>query len=110
MHNLLADNFSGADAIAITAMEYGLVDTRFVSQFKAEEDSLRACCLQAARQVLNEYFEPRKTCSISSIDIDQLWFSMISDARRYLLDVDHDCSKFAPVIFDLMLQQIRRYP
>lgn len=189
MHNLLADNVPEADAIAMTAMEYGLVDHEFLSEFTSNvSESHLCCCLQAAQSVLKEYFNSNS----APVDFSQVWTTLVEEAKSYLasktpgtygsaeescqhmetcnahsnhnktdyvgsntsgsatdeengsgrtlnrrsercpkspstiesglelcnyfsgpcrgaIGINHDCAKFAPVLFDLMLQQIRRY-
>lgn len=126
MHNLLADNISGADAIALAAMDFGLVNTNFVSHFQTEQRSTTPCCCShAARSVLDEYFALRTASSNAPVDVNQVWVTLVGEATKYLrndstnpnngpnpspLGTEHDCTKLAPVMFDLMLQQIGQYP
>lgn len=125
MHNLLADgSLSGADAIALTACEFGLVDRPSVQSAKVAIKDRECACMEAARQVLMQYFENRPKSS--DVNAEQIWKSLEEEASKYQKRMEnntdlspkktccgagsHDCSKFAPALFDLLLQQIRRYP
>ena len=130
MHNLLADGqVSGSEAIALTACEFGLLDHSAVREVSVEASQQTNCpCMDTARQVLENYFcERAKQSSAPNIDASSVWSAVEADASNYELQTArkscrntcdecvepekarHDCSKFAPVLFDLLLQQIRRY-
>lgn len=122
MHNLLADrNVSGAQAIALSALEFGLLDEgSAMGLHKDIEPSPKCKCMDTARCVLQTYFDKRsRAASGSSVDTNEIWKAVEEDAKKYTgngskctvcEDCCHDCGKFAPALFDFLLQQIRRYP
>ncbi|MBX9568874.1 MAG: hypothetical protein K2X77_08260 [Candidatus Obscuribacterales bacterium] len=170
IHNLLRDeNVSGAEAIALIAIEYGLVDSDFVhriEEMKIKNTNDNCSCLQTAKKILDKYFEQRKAQFLADVNVSQVWSSLQMEIQAYLrsqhqssvagngngngkvtvadtnvhgnghgngnghsngllissemqksladesfnIEPGHDCTKFAPVVFDLLLQQIRRYP
>lgn len=147
IHNLLRnEKVSGAEAIALIAIEYGLVDTEFIHRIEDTQITNGNCsCLQSAKKILSNYFEQRKAESLADVNVSQVWSSFQGEIQAYLrsqqrssvpgngngngisslnsseaqtslsevstnIEVGHDCTKFAPAVFDLLLQQIRRYP
>lgn len=123
MHNLLANGeLSGAQAIALSACEFGLLDykevQKLITPFK--RPSTYCSCMETAKGVMVTYFKQRND-STSEIDTDNAWSALQTAAANYEMGSRthlgsdshsclHECSKFAPALFDLMLQQIRRYP
>jgi len=120
IYNLLADQeMTGAGAIACSAFEFGLIDELQLQRLKQSMDDASCHCMEATKGVVIEYFGARQ----SELDHDQVnhaWSVLESEVRKYdgtaneincgnAVIVRHDCTKFAPVLFDLMLQQLRRY-
>lgn len=122
MYNLIANgNISVAEAIALSAYEFGLLDEVSAQVLrKAMVPCSNCTCMDAARKVLQTYFDRRShAVSGSVVNTEEIWKGVESDAKRYASnesknqsadDCCHDCAKFAPALFDLLLQQIRRYP
>ena len=170
IHNLLTDeSVSGAEAIALIAIEYGLVASDFVhriGEMQNRNTNDNCSCLRTVKQILDNYFEQRKAQSLAAdVNVSQVWSSLQREIQAYLrsqqhtvtgngngngivkdhernghgnghsngnghsegslissevqnrladestyLELGHDCTKFAPAVFDLLLQQIRRYP
>lgn len=123
MHILLADrNVSGAQAIALSALEFGLLDEGSAMRLhKGLAPSQPQCkCVDTGRYVLQAYFDKRaREASGSAVDTDKIWTAVEEDAKKYTGNGSkqticdncrHDCGKFAPALFDFLLQQIRRYP
>lgn len=123
MHNLLANGeLSGAQAIALSACEFGLLEYKDVQELIApiKKASTHCSCMETAKGVLVTYFKERNK-NTSGTDTDNAWSALETAATRYELgsrmhvghashNCHHECSKFAPALFDLMLQQIHRYP
>lgn len=113
--NLLADEVSGAEAILLTAAEFGLVNRDWQSIAKEAHDD-GCLCLGAAKSVLQKYFDDRENSGQVAVDVAEVWKNLLADYLKYeeasgkKNGADADCCKTAPIIFDLMLQQIRRYP
>lgn len=119
MHNLLADGrVSGAEAIALSACEFGLLNQADADGVRSTTATTRCKCMEAGRKVLVKYFEQHAAASSSVAD--KVWSAIEEDARRYGCArgnsisstgdcYRHDCAKFAPALFDILLQQITRY-
>lgn len=124
IHNLLADeHLTGAEAIARGAREYGVLS-------KEDSDSpddadlkkaIESCdCCEAAHCVLRQYFKLKVEEAPDAID--GAWKSLITRLYKYRVKLAKEmiiepkdpncyntCAGLAPIIFDLMLQEVRRY-
>lgn len=123
IHNLLADeHLSGAEAIARVAIEYGVIPQYDADA--AENSELKKAigdcdCCETAHCVLRQYFKSRG--SRSEVYLESAWKSIIHSLERYrnsayksensetALSCKQACNNLAPVVFDLLLQEVRRY-
>lgn len=121
IHNLLAvEHLSGAEAIARGAREYGLTSC---DPSDAEDTDMKKAitdcdCCEAAHCVLRKYFRSKATDGQIT---EAAWKSMMRQLAKYRgshqqveakenePDCQGTCAKLAPVIFDLLLQEVRRY-
>ena len=124
IHQLVArDRISGAEALAKGAHEYGLIPFEAVGDVAQQAGSSACHCMAAAGKILSQHFEDKnKRLHVSPIDVAFVYAALEREARAYQESVDpsistcnrqgqaHECEKLAPAIFDLLLQQIRRYP
>lgn len=114
IHNLLADGrISGGQAIALSACEFGLLDSTDMHSLAQSHGSPSCDCKNAARSVLLSYFQ--ESSKAAAVCTDKIWSALENEARRYEQPSNtpvtcHDCNRFAPVLFDLMLQEIHRHP
>ncbi|MBX9952297.1 MAG: hypothetical protein K2Y39_24195 [Candidatus Obscuribacterales bacterium] len=120
IHNLLADeHLSGAEAIARVAVEYGVIPKYDAENSELKRAIVNCDCCEAAHCVLSQYF---KTHGAKSEDyLESAWKSIIHSLERYKncayksgnggteLSCQQACSNLAPVVFDLLLQEVRRY-
>jgi hypothetical protein len=121
IHDFLLSGLSGKEAIVRGACEYGLISPDFMTEEQVP-DSEPCQCLGAAKNVLCKYFESKKNSSdMPLVNIEAVLSAFESEALAYrktlslppvenceLGKLTHD-SRFAPAIFDIMLQQMRRY-
>jgi hypothetical protein len=121
IHNLLADErVSGAEAIARGAREFGVIDAN--SSDVDLERAINSCdCCMAAHCVLRQYFKS-KSGQDGADATESAWKTIVTRLSRYqavsqkreakkenVPDCAQLCSNLAPVIFDLLLQEVRRY-
>jgi hypothetical protein len=121
IHNLLAfDHVTGAEAIARGAREFGVISEEFLSNPELISAVNDCDCCAAAHCVLRDHF---KTLG-DSTDVqvaENSWNTVLKRLGKYRVSaspselnpkVDSDCrqicSNLAPVIFDLLLQEVRR--
>lgn len=121
IHNLLADErISGAEAIARCAKRYGVISELDGAKLEELQKARDNCdCCEAAHQVLKLHFQSKES-EFSSDTLEKAYRSMLIRLCKYRYKNDCNqeksephcratCSSLAPVIFDLMLQEVRRY-
>jgi hypothetical protein len=111
----MGDKLSGSDAIARSACEYGLINPTAVLDIQGLRGNGACQCLSATKKVLTKYFEEKSGRSnLPLIDTEEIWAQIEKDANSFMLTNGRsnlsNCIKHAPALFDLLLQQIRRYP
>lgn len=123
IHNLLADeHISGAEAIARGACEYGVIsqqDSDSAESSEMRQAIINCDCCEAAHCVLRQYFRSKDTNAEGSLEA--AWKSLMRRVDRYVknasktpmiepeLNCQQTCNNLAPVVFDLLLQELRRY-
>lgn len=123
IHDLLsAGGLSGCQAIARSACEFGLVDAEAAADIQSEPGAGGCACAETAKKVLTKYFERKSKEALADVNVDQIWSLIERDVEAHrqssktpgtnsdLCGRLHSCAQDAPALFDLMLQQIRRYP
>lgn len=123
LHELLANGKStSSQAIAKAAVEFGLIDSKTAEQLRTEEQSKSCQCMAVAKKVLEHYFAQRNGIAGSLLTSAHVVFASLNSAVcTYLKSQhssnnsspsgkDHNCARFTPVLFDLLLQELRRYP
>ncbi len=120
--NLIAkDGLSGAAAIAKAAADFDLIDGDSADQIASVLKGDECRCLAATKAVLAKYFAQRNNRDgMQDHDLEAIWQSIETEIEcrqkepKQLSYQTGDrldqCLKDAPVMFDLLLQQIRRYP
>lgn len=117
MHDLLSQQrVSGAEAIARSACEFGLIDADSMDNLIAAHAQAGVCrCLPMAKVVLENHLL-RNATAARAVDSEAVWAAIEKDARKYEnmstskdSNQSHACVRFAPALFDLMLQHIGRY-
>lgn len=125
IHDLLVGNgLTGAQAIQQGAREFGVFedggDPKEIETVGNPEKDLTDCCecCQAAYKVLQQFFASRNNTT-SAADMQTAWKSFQNRLSYYRarmdsgkvkpLDCQLSCSNLAPVIFDLLLQEVHRY-
>lgn len=120
LHQMIAsEHLSGAEAIARGAYEFGLVKP---GSMKDDVESLplgRCNCLTVAKTILTKHFEQIRPINLQ-MNIDEVSSQIERDVNSYHFDLPCNgvakgngnpshCNKFAPALFDLILQHIQRY-
>ena len=123
IHNLLADkNLSGAEAIAKGACEYGLISIDELERTDSElHNAIVECdCCETAHFVLKTYFD-HKTGDYPPGAPESSWKTLLTRLSKHnslatstkertkSFACDKKCTNLAPVIFDLLLQEVHRY-
>lgn len=125
IHDLLVGNgLTGAQAIQQGAREFGVcedgVNPEDIETVGKPERDLTDCCecCQAAYKVLQQFFANRSSTT-RAVDMDTAWKSFQNRLSYYRagmtskkvtpLNCQLSCSNLAPVIFDLLLQEVHRY-
>ena len=123
LYVLLANSQStSSEAIVEAALEFGLIDSQTAQQLRLEEQSEPCQCMASVKQVLKYYCArqnersdaPHTSANEVYASLDSLVhkFCQSPGTSKYSApsDANHNCARFAPIVFDLLLQEIRRYP
>lgn len=124
IHNLVAEKkLSGADAIVHGAIECGLLQPEDLSHIESQmgaEISTQFCgCMTNARSIVSNFFE-RRVNSERADALEGCWKTILHRCENYIPSSSKSnsdakpercslCAHHAPVVFDYMLQEIRRY-
>ncbi len=119
---------SGPEAIARTAVEYGIIPLDSLNEVLTNgtvKDGCLCQCVATLKNVLRKHFSLKAQQSgLPEIDTEDVWASIHTDAMKHhklttIVESDHKCAadaqlagclSGAPALFDLLLQHIRRYP
>lgn len=122
VHGQLSCGRAAAEAIAHSACEFGLLTDHDLNSVLPTQSAAPCACMATVRNILSKYCElRRKRSDAPQLDENEMWAILQEDALAFdqqsLQNLDaenhghrHDCSKFAPVLFDLMLQELLRHP
>ncbi|MCC7528199.1 MAG: hypothetical protein IT342_06740 [Candidatus Melainabacteria bacterium] len=121
IHNLLAfEHVTGAEAIARGAQEFGVISEASLSNPELMSAVKNCDCCAAAHCILLDYFKNHGEGSDGPA-VENSWNTVLKRLCRYRVnatlsaadvkdnpDCRKVCSNLAPVIFDLLLQEVRR--
>lgn len=121
IHNLLAfEHISGAEAIARGAREFGVISEEGLSDPELISAVNDCDCCAAAHCILLNFFKTH-TGSNDEQAVENSWNTVLKRLYRYRVKTSpaaadmkespncrQMCSNLAPVIFDLLLQEVRR--
>jgi hypothetical protein len=121
VHEQLSCGRAAPEAIAHSACEFGILDQEALPDVLPSFASSPCPCMATARNIIAKYCEINsKRKNRFKIDQDKLWDALQEEAQAYDQgktltsegepNVKHECSKFAPALFDLLLQELIRYP
>lgn len=111
-------------AMAKSAVHFGLIPEESLEKVISVKPTELCLCMATAANIIEEYFKgvPQRN-GYPLVDFEQVLSEIFRDAKTHLKEVtvstdhqgeialrSHDCYKFAPILFDLMLQQLLRYP
>jgi hypothetical protein len=117
---LAFEHITGAEAIVRCAREFGVISEEGLNNPELVS-AIRECdCCAAAHSVLLEYFKTHGD-SDDLESIENAWKTILKRLNRFRVgpvpsesemkdtpDCRQMCSNLAPVIFDLLLQEVRR--
>jgi len=118
VHDLLSTSKkTGAEAIASAACDYGLIKQENASRLEASKQDSQCECMATCKNILDSYLAERHARSqLSKVFTADLFSAIQYEAKMYeqlhnggKTGSKHDCARFAPTVFDLMLQQIHKY-
>lgn len=102
------------------AHEYGLIPLEAVADIDRVEGETGCQCMAAAREILDRHFKAKNNRGdVPRVDIDEVYSSFDRDVKAYQKRSNRQhcqtkqlsaCTTLAPALFDLVLQQVRRYP
>lgn len=124
IHDLTTrQKLSGVRALAKAAHEYGLIPFEAVEEINRTDSQSGCRCMAAARKILDKHFELKGTRNdFPQVKVDQVCSYFEREVKAYQeksgqaeIDcqaegIEGDCARRAPAVFDLLLQQVRRYP
>lgn len=125
IHDLIVKHgLSAPQAMARAACEFGVVGEYHLNKEFGSSANASCSCMHMAENIFYKHFQNSSHKSILSSDrIKEAWSAIKKDMQNYQelcgsqqqekFSADekvHDCARFAPALFDLLLQQIRRYP
>jgi hypothetical protein len=125
LHELLSsNNLSGAEAIAEGACHFGLISSESALDVQQPAHGNQCQCMVTAKNVMRQYFEQRPDQSSRSlVDLEEVWSAIEKHLSAYRrgtktgvaetsdsVSLANTCGNHAAALFDMMLQQIRRYP
>ncbi len=125
LHDLIAkDKHSPPYAMATVAIVFGLIPEHALKVIVAVEPLNMCLCMASAEQIIEEYIRNlQETKDFPPVKASHIGLSLARAAETHikgntadsLLSAgmnlsNHDCYRFAPILFDLMLQQLMRYP
>lgn len=123
VHNQLRCGRAAAEAIAHSACEFGLLNPDAYVDVLPAPSASPCPCLATAKNIVHKYCEYRKNRTDGfALDEVELWDVLKEDAQAFnnketsshsvvkTSAGEHHCSKFAPILFDLLLQELIRHP
>lgn len=122
IHNLLAlGHVTGAEAIARGAHEFGVISEASLSNPELISAVNECDCCAAAHCILLDYFKDHGDGNGGEA-VENSWNTVLKRLYTYRANAGSSandvkdnsncrqiCSNLAPVIFDLLLQEVRRY-
>jgi hypothetical protein len=122
VHNQLKCGRAAPEAIAHSACEFGLLSHDAFMEVLPAPSAPLCPCLATAKNIVHKYCEnSRNRPDGPNLDERELWDVLKEDAQAFNTETSsqssmenpisqHQCSKFAPVLFDLLLQELIRHP
>ncbi len=127
VHNQLRCGRAASEAIAHSACEFGLLSQEERDEVLQTQFNHPCLCLATAKHVVHKYCDSKNVGpNAAGLDAVHLWKIIEEDVQAYndkefeqsATDdstksnppKQHQCSKLAPVVFDLLLQELLRHP
>ncbi|MBX9693612.1 MAG: hypothetical protein K2Z81_14585 [Cyanobacteria bacterium] len=113
MRNLMVEGAGCSGVIAATAYEYGLIPLEAVGRVESAFSDSSCSCMASSRQVLRENFACSAKREHLEKNLEDIW-STIDERARICFPSEkdnpmHNCEKSAPILFDILLQELSRY-
>ncbi len=114
MRNLLVEGAGCSEVIAATAYEHGLIPLEAIARVESAEYDNTCSCMSASRQVLSESVACGAKAGKLESKLDEIWSSVNARVSAKLntgglSSKPHCCKQSAPVLFDILLQELSRY-
>lgn len=118
VHDLISSSRrSGGDAIVAAACDYGLIPAESATRIKVSETANPCQCMMCCKDVVDSYLKAKHANSkLMDLTTNDLFSNIQYEAQEYerthnssVSSKEHDCARFAPALFDLLLQQIHKY-
>ena len=121
---ILSEKQLPSQAMAQAAVYFGLISDDEFERVIAVKPADLCLCMATAGNIVEEYFKrvPHRR-GFPAVDCKQVIAELFNHAKTHFKEIErpadhqgeievrtHDCYKFTPILFDLMLQQLLRYP
>jgi len=116
---IATEQLSGPEAMVQAAYEFGLVpvNSKYELHYK-HRDNTQCPCFATAKTILETHLAPKiETGSIQIEKVADIWSGVKRQAELYQklspetgnMTDEELCARMAPALFDLILQEVRRY-
>ena len=119
IHDLISnEHLSGPDAIVQASYEFGLIPVNSSGNLNCEHRGDGHCaCFIAAKDILSKHLAGKPSSArVTPEIINVIWSSIERQGEQYQKSLDNKeastterCNRIAPMLFDLILQEVRRY-
>jgi hypothetical protein len=118
IHDLISiERLSGPAAMVQAAYEFGLVPIGSSSGLACNNRGNGHCaCFATAKDILTRHLTGQASSGqLAPVKIDEIWSSIERQADGYQKSSPGErssselCNRMAPTLFDLLLQEVRRY-
>jgi hypothetical protein len=125
LHDLIRqDKQLPSEAMANGAFFFGLISEQAQKEIKTPGQSDMCLCMATAAEIIRHHIKPMPEKEhFQKVKFDEVWAALTRAAETHFTQANadtehqgevcirtHDCYQFAPKLFDLMLQQLLRYP
>ena len=116
IHSLLsAEGLSGPEAIVEGARHYGIIGAANSKECLSASNAMPCQCMDTGKRIMQKHFDIRYGSISESVTAGVIWASVEKECNKYIEQIQytieklHSCRKFAPVLFDVLLQHVHRY-
>ena len=119
IHDLISnEHLSGPAAIVQASYEFGLIPVNSSGDLECKHHGNGHCaCFATAKEILTRHLADKASIArVTPEIIDEIWAGIERQAEQYQKSLGNGeastsepCNRIAPMLFDLMLQEVRRY-